>query len=1175
MNKSKFLKKSLAMLLALMLVVAMIPLSASAAEPSVTKVLVNETVATLSGTNYAAEIVDPGNGTVTVKVELADGVGSVAHYVDPDQQNTSDATNTNGVWSFTMTKEEKAAKSAKFVVVDAENQQKTTYTVSYTVVEADTDTAVKSIHLEDAVEGVEYGEAVLEGDTYVLTAPYGYTIASSKVKVTPAADTSSVSGATKNPDGSYDVSVSAYDTKVPFTVVAQSGDVKNYYVVVTEPKPFASFSIEGERHASQISRVTEDPDWQGGAPSKPRVQVYLPYGTSVDANKNYYFVPTFTTNYGVTVTAQNLAGSTVEIVSGEKYNLADFVNLSSLSANQRFESSAFDMTVHYSEGTSETWELNFSGITLDPVASIKAVTVDNYQATIDGQNITISLPENVRKDPSKALKVEISNQVKVEVINTTESKTASGDTAVTLDQTKVPLTGNNYTLRVTAATAEFDQTAKQVKDYYLTISTAEVQAPKMTAVSLQSKDGKQTINGTIGANTITFSGIPYKYADVAAMQADGWKLFWTASSGCTVTSQSTAIAQTGTTVDSSWGYLPVANAGASSNSRFDNAKAAQTIDVSNGNSTQSYHVIFDSADASHASTLSNMQLAMNDVTNYNDLTDSNTVDVKISGKKITGEIYYSEWDAYTDTTGAVVVTTLPAGAEIFYVDDSGNLADLSAINENNKPVTDQLPDNDGTTYNYGKSYDGTTTTGAKPLQIVVTSEALTDVVGTTVTTLSGLQAASYNGLYTVYELTLTQKAPRNGNTITEFSVLDAYTGNVAKAQIKGDEINLELPYYFTDANRKSVNNLYLDFTINEGGATVKSGDDTSAYDNNLNALVYDLNGNLDTTNSLKLTWDSASGTLKATDSINAIQVTAEDGNTRKNPYTLNVTVADPEEAAELNSVSINNYTGTPDAQGNVTITLPYGTEVTKLNPKFNVSTNAYVIVGDKSNIALNGTNMVDTDSTYNFLNPRTFTVVSEDGKAVNTYTITVKVADQFTDVNPDDWFYENVMGAAANGYVTGEGNGIFNPYGKTTRAAFAAMIANVMGFDAENTDLEVETAFPDVPSSHWGAKAIAFCVENGYLSGYEDGTFQPDKAITRQEAAAILNNTFGLSDYTTDEKFVDDASIASWARTHVYAAKAAGLMSGDVAGTFRPNDYITRAEAASIMMNANRLGFID
>ena len=1184
MNKSKFLKKSLAMLLALMLVVAMIPLSASAAEPSVAKVLVNETEAKLSGTNYSAEIVDPGNGDVTIKVELANGTGSVAHYVDKNQLDTSDATENSGVWSFKMTKEEKAAKIAEFVVVDTANQQKTTYTVSYTVVEADTDTAVESIHLDDAVEGVEYGEAVLEGDTYVLTAPYGYTITSGTVKVTPSASTSSVklgngTTATKNSDGSYDISLASasYDQKVAFSVVAQSGDVKNYYVVVTEPKPFASFSIEGERHTSQISRVTEEPSFVVNASQDPQVEVYLPYGEVVGTNGAYMFTPVFETNYNVVVKAVRESDSAeIELVSGESYNLADFANSwSTTTAGDRVEDATVDLKVYYnSESTAEDWELNFDALAAgeDPVAAIKSLTVDNYQATIDGNNISIALPENIRKDTTKTIKLGISQNVNVEVVNNSsvaDAKNTSDDTGASL--TGVDLTANSYTLRVTAAKEEFDQTAKQVKDYYLTISTAEVQAPKMTAAYLQNADGSQKITGTIGTNTITFAGIPYSYKSVQDMADDGWKLFWTASSGCTVTSNSTPIDQTGSKVDDTKAYLP------DSTSRFDNTKATQTIDVSNGTSTQSYTVVFDSADASHNSTLGTVQLAKNDVTSYDDLNDTNTVEMKVSGNQITGEIYYSDWAAYTSNRntngyrGAAVVTTLPTGAEIFFVNEtSDNLYTVSDLNEVNDSVTTWLPAiGYSSQYYYGKEYP--TSNFQSSLQIVVVSEALAETInqGTAMTT---LETEANKGLYTIYELTLTQKAPRNGNTITEFSVLDAYTGNVAKAQIKGDEINLELPYYFVDSNRKSNQELYLDFTINEGGATVKN-----ATNDSLNGLVYDLDGNLVKADSIHVAWNSRDEKLEISGSndIDTITVTAEDGNTRANPYTLNVTIADPEEAAVLNSVSINNYTGTPDAQGNVTITLPYGTEVTKLNPKFNVSTNAYVIVGDKSNIAPNGTNMVDADSTYNFLNPRTFTVVSEDGKATNTYTITVKVADQFTDVNPDDWFYENVMGAAANGYVTGEGNGIFNPYGKTTRAAFAAMIANVMGFDPENDNVDVETAFVDVPSSHWGAKAIAFCVENGYLSGYEDGTFQPDKAITRQEAAAILNNTFELEASSDVSMFTDAGKIASWATAHVGAVANAELMNGDAAGTFRPTDYIIRAEAASILMNAKNHGYID
>ena len=97
------------------------------------------------------------------------------------------------------------------------------------------------------------------------------------------------------------------------------------------------------------------------------------------------------------------------------------------------------------------------------------------------------------------------------------------------------------------------------------------------------------------------------------------------------------------------------------------------------------------------------------------------------------------------------------------------------------------------------------------------------------------------------------------------------------------------------------------------------------------------------------------------------------------------------------------------------------------------------------------------------------------------------------------------------------------------------------------------------------------------ITGYEDGTFQPEKVITRQEAAAILNNAFELAEKygISTEKFPDNGVIADWAADHVYAAKAAGLMKGDAdTGNFRPTSTITRAEAASIMMNAKNAGLI-
>ena len=119
------------------------------------------------------------------------------------------------------------------------------------------------------------------------------------------------------------------------------------------------------------------------------------------------------------------------------------------------------------------------------------------------------------------------------------------------------------------------------------------------------------------------------------------------------------------------------------------------------------------------------------------------------------------------------------------------------------------------------------------------------------------------------------------------------------------------------------------------------------------------------------------------------------------------------------------------------------------------------------------------------------------------------------------------------------------------------LIANAMGYD-DNPD--VESAFPDVADNYWGKAAINFCYENEIITGYDDGTFQPEKVITRQEAAAILNNAFELAEKygISTEKFPDNGVIADWAADHVYAAKAAGLMKGDAdTGNFRPTSTIT------------------
>ncbi|MFR3239278.1 MAG: S-layer homology domain-containing protein, partial [Acutalibacter sp.] len=322
-----------------------------------------------------------------------------------------------------------------------------------------------------------------------------------------------------------------------------------------------------------------------------------------------------------------------------------------------------------------------------------------------------------------------------------------------------------------------------------------------------------------------------------------------------------------------------------------------------------------------------------------------------------------------------------------------------------------------------------------------------------------------------------------------------------------------------------------------------------------------------------LVWGDRSNAMKA---LTNLTVKAEDrltGGKSVSNYTFDLTWAAPCEDADIETFTLGGYTGVinNDSENGRTIKVqvPYDTDVTGLVANFTTSTGATVKMD-----APDGIDFVSGVTSANYTNPVKLYVTSEDKDTTTMYTVTVEEGISFSDVNPGDWFYDNVMDAAQNGYVSGMGDGTFNPTGATTRAQFAAMIANAMGYEA---DPDVESMFPDVADNYWGKAAINFCYENGIITGYEDGTFQPEKTITRQEAAAILNNAFELAEKygISTELFPDNGAIADWAADHVYAAKAAGLMKGDAGtGNFRPTSTITRAEAASIMMNAKNAGLI-
>ncbi|MBD2843704.1 S-layer homology domain-containing protein [Paenibacillus sp. IB182496] len=153
---------------------------------------------------------------------------------------------------------------------------------------------------------------------------------------------------------------------------------------------------------------------------------------------------------------------------------------------------------------------------------------------------------------------------------------------------------------------------------------------------------------------------------------------------------------------------------------------------------------------------------------------------------------------------------------------------------------------------------------------------------------------------------------------------------------------------------------------------------------------------------------------------------------------------------------------------------------------------------------------------------------------------------------------------ATRPYINGYPDGTFGPARQISRAEAAAMIARLYG----GGEASGHAAFGDVAAAHWAAAAIAWADDKQLMLGYPDGSFRPNRAITRAELASLLVRAAGhaLPHAEDGEPFTD--MDGHWAAANVAQLSAAGIIGGYVDGSFRPDEAVTRAEAVAMV---NRL----
>lgn len=170
-----------------------------------------------------------------------------------------------------------------------------------------------------------------------------------------------------------------------------------------------------------------------------------------------------------------------------------------------------------------------------------------------------------------------------------------------------------------------------------------------------------------------------------------------------------------------------------------------------------------------------------------------------------------------------------------------------------------------------------------------------------------------------------------------------------------------------------------------------------------------------------------------------------------------------------------------------------------------------------------------------------------------------RLVNGFTDV-ADHWALSSIVEMNNRSIIEGFGDYSFRPDRILSRAEAVTMLVRAFGY-TKRKELQVD----DLPPTHWAYDAFALAAQAGIVHGYPDGTMQPDRPVSRVEMAVLLANAMGVrGKQRGNEPFTDIASDY-WATPILKQMKMEGWLAGYEDGTFRPDAESTRAEFVTLL----------
>lgn len=162
----------------------------------------------------------------------------------------------------------------------------------------------------------------------------------------------------------------------------------------------------------------------------------------------------------------------------------------------------------------------------------------------------------------------------------------------------------------------------------------------------------------------------------------------------------------------------------------------------------------------------------------------------------------------------------------------------------------------------------------------------------------------------------------------------------------------------------------------------------------------------------------------------------------------------------------------------------------------------------------------------------------------------------------EGWAKAPILSINEKGWMIGTRDFYFEPNRALTRAEAASLLVRVLGL--QNTYFNI-SYFTDIPYNHWAKKDIEVAVQHGLMQGLGNQRFAPDESLTREEMATLLTRLLKISPSQNIKNPFKDIDPSSWSYPYIVSIAKENIFEGYEDGTFRPKEKVTRAQMAALL----------